>query len=127
VPERLGTERPRAYLPRMTSTGGGLRRVLVALLLGSAFLGPLAVDVPTAEAAPGTCSNWWAYVRGDRSTGGCRGEAGGTYFRVAQECGKKQAVTYSAWTWAPDGVVVYATTSPCPADAPAAQTAWVQW
>ena len=111
----------------MSLTRGPLRRLLVALLLGGAFLAPLAVDVPTAEAAPGTCSSWWAYVRGDRSTGGCRGTAGGTYFRVAQECGKGQAVTYSAWTWAPDGGVAYATTSPCPANAPEARSAWVEW
>jgi hypothetical protein len=111
----------------MTTTSGRLRPILVALLLGGAFLGPLAVDVSAAEAAQGTCSSWWAYVRGDRSTGGCRGEAGGTYFRVVQECGTRQAVTYSASTWAPDGVAVYATTSPCPSSAPTAQSAWVEW
>ncbi|WP_222268459.1 hypothetical protein [Modestobacter marinus] len=111
----------------MSITSGRLRHILVALVLGSAFLGPLAVDVPAAEAAPGTCSSWWAYVRGDHSTGGCRGASGGTWFRVVQECGNKQAVTYSAWTWAPEGAAVYATTSQCPSHAPNAEAAWVQW
>ncbi|WP_369133012.1 hypothetical protein [Modestobacter sp. I12A-02662] len=111
----------------MSITRGPLRRIVVAFLLGAAFLAPAAVHVPAAEAAPGTCSSWWAHVRGSQSTGACRGASGGTHFRVVQECGERQAVTYSAWTWAPNGAVVYATTSPCPASAPDARSAWVEW
>jgi hypothetical protein len=87
-------------------------KVVAVAIAAVVSVAGLAVAEPAQAAYSNNC---WAFVGGDRSTGGCKGAAGGTTFRVAEVCQGNlgQVIRYSPYTYAAANVAVNAQTSAC--------------
>ena len=90
------------------------RRISTFAALAALTVGAGVLLAGPAQAA--YSSNCWAFVGGDRSTGGCKGAPGeGTHFQVAEVCQGflGQVIRYSPVTYAPPNVPVNAQTDAC--------------
>jgi hypothetical protein len=78
-----------------------MKYALMVVAASGAAMGATAALPSTASAT--YSSHCWAYVGGNRSTGGCTGSPyGGTDFMVTEVC------HYWAWSWTVSSPVTYA-------------------